>query len=168
MKMIEILANIKAIHNTAKRYHWQCKGKNFNSDHLLFDRVAETFTDEDIDTLVESWYMNNGRNIIDELNNLCILAANNEGQKFSKDEIDKDPGINTKMVGNLIIMIENFKHCLYTNEFGQGIKSKLDEIALKSDQILGLLKARNDFKRPFSDEGYNTILSTCFNMKGIK
>lgn len=166
MKMIEILAGIKAIHSTAKRYHWQCKGKGFNSDHLLFDRVAETFSEDDVDTLVEAWYMNNGRMVIDELNDLCACVVAGEGQKFSKAELDADPCINTKMNENLIKMIENFKHTLYTSEFGQGIKSKLDEIALKTDQILGLLKARDDFKRPLSETGYNAILSACFNEKG--
>ena len=82
MKIIEILALFKAIKNTAKKYHWKTTGSTFMSDHLLFDRIYDDIEDDQVDTIVEQYYMGIGRKNINDLDNLIKLSAQYEGKSF--------------------------------------------------------------------------------------
>lgn len=139
--MITILAKIKALYNDAKRYHWQCNGKNFNADHLLFDRVADTFDNDSVDELVEIYYMSEHREELEELNDLTSLVVEEEGYKFSDEDFSKED-INLLMMQELSAKVEELLPLLSEEGYSQAISNKLDDMASKATQILGLLKAR--------------------------
>lgn len=141
MRMIDLMSDIQAIHNTAKRYHWQCQGHDFYEAHLFFDRIAETFNEDSIDTLAEAWYMNDGREYLINLNDFDQLVSEKVGKKFSKEELNSKD-IELKMFKILASMIFAFRSKLTTEEFGQGVGNKLDELAQSASQILGLIRAR--------------------------
>lgn len=140
-KLIDIMALISAIHNTAKRYHWQCEGHDFYESHLFFDRIADTFNQEVVDTLAEAWYMNNDRDNIVELNLLDALIAEKVGKQFTKEELHSSE-ITLEMFKQLAAMIAILLEKIKTEAYGQGVSNKLDELAQSSSQILGLIKAR--------------------------
>ena len=140
-KLIDIMALISAIHNTAKRYHWQCEGPNFYESHLFFDRIADIFNQEVVDTLAEAWYMNNGRDNIVELNLLDALIAEKVGKQFIREELHSSE-ITLEMLKQLAAMIAILLEKIKTEAYGQGVSNKLDELAQSSSQILGLIKAR--------------------------
>lgn len=50
--MKEILYRLQALYQFYKSAHWLSKGERFYQDHLLFERLYESFDDE-MDTLVE-------------------------------------------------------------------------------------------------------------------
>ena len=74
MNLIKLLALYKAIKNTAKKYHWKTAGTSFMGDHLLFDRIYDDISDDDVDTVVEQYYMGIGRKEIDDVDNLTNLC----------------------------------------------------------------------------------------------
>ena len=136
--MLEILARIRAIWQSAKLCHWMCHGKTFAGDHGLFDRIFEEFhgdSDDFVDSLVESYYMNTGRDKIDELNKLALLTTN----YILNVNKDADSGM---MANCLYDSILQLKSLLNTDEYDQGIKAKFDEIASTCDQTMGLLMGR--------------------------
>lgn len=152
MYMVEIMAKIQAIHNTAKRYHWQCQGKNFYQEHLFFDRIADSFTNDAIDTLAEAWYMCEDRNNLEQLNDFDKLVAQYVGKEFSKEDLNKNT-VMDEMFIQLYNMISKFLEDLSNVNFTQGVNNKVDEIAQSSTQILGLIKAR------LLDNSINTVIS---------
>lgn len=140
--MITILAKVKALYSDAKRYHWQCNGQDFNGDHLLFDRVADTFSNDVVDGLSEIYYMSEHREELEDLNELTALVQEQEGYKFSEEELSHN-NINLMMVQELSARIEELLPLLKEEEkYSQAVMNKLDELASASTQILGLLKAR--------------------------
>lgn len=141
VRVVEIMASIQAIHNTAKRYHWQCRGKDFYEAHLFFDRLADAFDADIVDTLAEAWYMNDGSNNITDLNELDSLIVNKIGREFSLDELS-NPKIQDYMFLELQRIIKELYSYIHTEEFGQGISNIFDDLASKIEQNLGLLNAR--------------------------
>lgn len=160
MRIVEYMAAIKAIKGTSKRYHWQCKGANFNGDHLLFDRVADTFSEDYVDTLAEIWYMADGRNNIMDLNDLAQLTNEKEGYKFSLEELKSLKDLNTRMAKILLDMVSKFTTYLTTGEYNQGVSNLFDEISQKANQIKGLLEARVDINKPMSEAAYRVVSKT--------
>lgn len=140
--MITILAKIKALYNDSKRYHWQCNGKDFNGDHQLFDRSADTFSNDVVDGLVEIYYMGEHREELEDLNELSALVSEEEGYKFSEEELHQE-NVNLQMVQEIASKVEELLPLLNEeNKYSQAVMNKLDELASSSTQILGLLKAR--------------------------
>lgn len=141
VRIVEIMALHQAIHNTAKRYHWQCQGKDFYESHLFFDRLAEAFNGDLVDSLAEAWYMNQGRNNITDLNELDTLVANADGKEFSIEEL-KNPKVLDIMFLELKNLIIKLYDNIHTEEFGKGISNIFDDLSTIIEQNLGLLEAR--------------------------
>ena len=140
--MITILAKVKALYSDAKRYHWQCNGQDFNGDHLLFDRVADTFSNEVVDGLVEIYYMGEHREELEDLNELSVLVSEEEGYKFSEEELHQE-NVNLQMVQELASKIEELLPLLNEeSKYSQAVMNRLDELSSATTQILGLLRAR--------------------------
>lgn len=108
--MITILAKIKALYNDSKRYHWQCNGKDFNGDHQLFDRSADTFSNDVVDGLVEIYYMGEHREELEDLNELAVLVSEEEGYKFSEEELHQEMLI-CRWCKNLLLKLKNYFLC---------------------------------------------------------
>ena len=134
MKLIDILALFKAIKNTAKKYHWKTVGTTFMSDHLLFDRI---YDDNQIDTIVEQYYMGLGRKDIDDLDNLIALSAQYEGQSFTASSENL-----LMMYQELARMMNTFLVNVEKLNLLRGINSELDNIASTITQLYGLVTAR--------------------------
>lgn len=141
LKVVEIMARIRAIHSSAKRYHWQCNGPQFQGDHLLFDKIADTFTEDDVDALAESWYMKDGRQSIGELNELDLLVPKFVTPIFN-EELLYDKNSDTLMFKYLRDAIQELIGLLNTDIFGQGIHAKFDEMVQKYDAICGQIDGR--------------------------
>lgn len=137
MKLIEILALYKAIKNTAKKYHWKTVGMTFMSDHLLFDRIYDDIDDDQIDTIVEQYYMGVGRKDINDLDNLIVLSAQYEGKSFpaTSENIIYMYQELARMMNTLLINIEKLNLL-------RGINSELDNLAGTITQLYGLVTAR--------------------------
>ena len=79
-----------AIATTAKIYHWQSAGSNFEGDHLLFDRIFDDIYKFDyIDTAAESLAMQEESYNPDILNDVQKLIAEQEGKKFTKEDLQR-------------------------------------------------------------------------------
>lgn len=137
MKLIDILALFKAIKNTAKKYHWKTVGTTFMSDHLLFDRIYDDIDDDQIDTIVEQYYMGLGRKDIDDLDNLIVLSAQYEGQSFTASSENL-----LMMYQELARMMNTFLVNVEKLNLLRGINSELDNIASTITQLYGLVTAR--------------------------
>ena len=137
MKLIDILALFKAIKNTAKKYHWKTVGTTFMFDHLLFDRIYDDIDDDQIDTIVEQYYMGLGRKDIDDLDNLIALSAQYEGQSFTASSENL-----LMMYQELARMMNTFLVNVEKLNLLRGINSELDNIASTITQLYGLVTAR--------------------------
>lgn len=151
------MSEIRAIHDAAKKFHWECFGPNFNGDHLLFDRVAETFNDDSIDSLAEVWYMGQARNKLFEINEFTSLVYD------QRIKPTRDIASNNSFTRRLLEKIKNFKQELNTDAYGQGVKTIFDDLALKCDQMIGLLQARVDLGRTLTEESFSKVTSTILN-----
>ena len=140
--MINILSRIKALHSDAKRYHWQCNGKDFASDHELFDRIAEVFNDDLIDSLVEVYYMGEHQEELTDLNDLNDLVINQESYKYEIDELLTSKDLNTSMFQELQQKIEELIPMISDKSYSQAVCSILDGFASEVSKILGLIKSR--------------------------
>lgn len=137
MNLINVLALYLAIKHTAKRYHWKSVGSQYMSDHLLFDRIADAVDEGLIDTIAEQYYMGVGRKNLNELDQLCSLAVQMEGQVYeSSDENMKLMFLElSKMMNTFLINIENISKL-------RGINNTLDDMASSITQVYGLVIAR--------------------------
>lgn len=140
--MINILARIKALYNDSKRYHWQCNGLHFAADHELFDRIADVFSNDVIDGLVEIYYMAEHREELPDLNDLTDLISEHEGYKFELDEMTGLENLDNEMFKELNEKIEELLPLIRSDRFSQAIMNKLDDLASNATQVLGLIKAR--------------------------
>jgi DNA-binding ferritin-like protein len=137
MRLIDILALFKAIKNTAKKYHWKTTGSTFMSDHLLFDRIYDDIDDDQVDTIVEQYYMGVGRKDINDLDNLITLSAQYEGKSFSatSESIILMYQELARMMNTFLINIEKLNLL-------RGINSELDNLSSTITQLYGLVTAR--------------------------
>ena len=140
-KILEIMARIQALRNSAKRYHWQCFGNNFGSDHELFDRIASTFAVDDVDELAEIWYMGQGRDHISDLNLLDEFTLQYICTKFEFNN-PADQDLNTKMFVELKKKIDELLPLLNTDIYGIAVRNILDELNSKYTQVNSLILAR--------------------------
>lgn len=138
--MIEILARINAIYIAAKTYHWQVQGSTFYSDHLLFDRVADTFSREFIDKFAETYYMCENRALLDQINLFNQLVLKHQGRRFTTEELQAT-NIVEIMYRQLNVMIQQLIPLLNSEAFSQAVKAIADELATNCVQISGLLSA---------------------------
>lgn len=137
MNLIKLLALYKAIKNTAKKYHWKTVGTSFMSDHLLFDRIYDDISDDDVDTVVEQYYMGIGRKEIDDLDNLTELCLKMEGKSFpaTAESIPLMFQELSKMMNAFILGAEKVQ-CV------RGINSEIDNLTSTITQLYGLVVAR--------------------------
>lgn len=132
-----------AIATTAKIYHWQSAGSNFEGDHLLFDRIFDDIYKFDyIDIAAESLAMQKVSYNPDILNDVQKLIAEQEGKKFSKEDLMNDD-VQDLMFQELGNMLENW------NIESMKIKSMIPQLAQMYDQMYetcgilrGLIDAR--------------------------
>ena len=132
-----------AIATTAKIYHWQSAGSNFEGDHLLFDRIFDDMYKFDyIDIVAESLAMQKIPYNPDILNDVQKLIAEQEGKKFSKEDLMND-NVQDLMFQELGNMLENW----YIESMQ--IKSMVPQLAQMYDQMYetcgvlrGLIDAR--------------------------
>ena len=137
MKIIEILALFKAIKNTAKKYHWKTVGSDFMGDHLLFDRIYDDISDDLVDAVVEKYFMGVGRKNIDDVDNLCLMAAQMEGESLpaTTESLPLMYQQLANMMNQFITQIEKIQAI-------RGINSDLDSMAATITQLYGLVMAR--------------------------
>lgn len=142
-KMIQILALIQAIYNTAKRYHWMYHGEEFYQWHLFFDRIADTISTDNIDKLAEQYYMGAGHDKANEINEFDKLVDEYAGGKFDYFySTDASTAIN--MCSELYNMVARLKSMVQDNGYDQGIHATLDEVASQCDVALALLDSSID------------------------
>ena len=137
MNLIKLLALYKAIKNTAKKYHWKTVGTSFMSDHLLFDRIYDDISDDDVDTVVEQYYMGIGRKEIDDLDSLTQLCYQMEGKSFpaNAESIPLMLQELSKMMNAFILGAEKI-------QLIRGINSEIDNLTSTITQLYGLVVAR--------------------------
>lgn len=132
-----------AIATTAKIYHWQSAGSNFEGDHLLFDRIFDDMYKFDyIDIVAESLAMQKIPYNPDILNDVQKLIAEQEGKKFTKEDLMNE-NAQDLMFQELGNMLENW----YIESMQ--IKSMVPQLAQIYDQMYetcgvlrGLIDAR--------------------------
>ena len=137
MNLIKLLALYKAIKNTAKKYHWKTTGTSFMGDHLLFDRIYDDISDDDVDAIVEQYYMGIGRKEIDDVDNLTKLCYQLEGKSFPANagSIPLMYQELSKMMNAFILGAEKIKSV-------RGINSTIDNMSTTITQLYGLVVAR--------------------------
>ena len=137
MNLIKLLALYKAIKNTAKKYHWKTVGTEFMGDHLLFDRIYDDISDDDVDTVVEQYYMGVGRKEIDDVDNLTNLCYQLEGKSFpaNAESIPLMYQELSKMMNAFILGAEKINSV-------RGINSTIDNMSTTITQLYGLVVAR--------------------------
>lgn len=136
--MLDFMAHIRAIHNLAKTYHWKTSGKEFYGDHLFFDRIAEEFDEELVDTIAEQFYMANPL-LLNDLNDLTYKTYEIE-QRYFTGEYDPKHMFNSmyEIIFNLNAIVNK------TETVDRYVNVILDEIASKCEASLGLLTGRID------------------------
>ena len=137
MNLIKLLALYKAIKNTAKKYHWKTTGTSFMGDHLLFDRIYDDISDDDVDAIVEQYYMGIGRKEIDDVDNLSKLCYQLEGKSFPAN------------AGSIPLMYQELSKMMNAFILGaekinsvRGINSTIDNMSTTITQLYGLVVAR--------------------------
>ena len=140
-EMINVMAYIRAIHDIAKLYHWESNSEEFYADHLLFDRVAETFNEDTVDKIAENYFMTNTFTV-----RITYLSKLNQST-FEKVEsyqlLNLDGRDSKAMSTSLFNIITDLYN--YVNELtpeSRSINNILDEISLNCTSLLGLLNAR--------------------------
>ena len=157
MKLIDILALFKAIKNTAKKSHPELnmilcgvKSAYCLNEFKHLEPVVRTYycnyqfvesyddiDDDQIDTIVEQYYMGLGRKDIDDLDNLIALSAQYEGQSFTASSENL-----LMMYQELARMMNTFLVNVEKLNLLRGINSELDNIASTITQLYGLVTAR--------------------------
>lgn len=135
-----VLAQYLAIYNTAKRYHWQVKWAGFMGDHLQFDRVAEIYDTDLVDSIIEQYYMGISRDKIHETDLIVKLSTKLEGPVLHCDT-EKDASV---MMTNLRGLVQSLISAINeVKTHNRGVDSELDNICAKANQALGLLNGRD-------------------------
>lgn len=133
--IIEIIGRLDALKKTAKLYHWNCNGVNFESDHLLFDKIADDL-DDYIDLLSETYMMAlKPSNIMEE--EYEILIHNKDeyfGMKLSSND---EMAIELR---RLIVDLHN--KISETDSTVRGVENVLDDISMNLIQKIGFLNKR--------------------------
>lgn len=136
-----ILAQYLAIYNTAKRYHWQVKWAGFMGDHLQFDKVADIYDTELVDSIIEQYYMGISRDKIHETDLIVKLSTKLEGAVLHC-ESEKDATVMMDVLRSLVsTLISAINEVKISN---RGVNSELDNICAKANQALGLLNGRSN------------------------
>lgn len=142
LRVIDVMAQCRAIHNIAKVAHWLVKGKDFYEDHLFFDRIAEEFTDELSDKLAEVYYMNNPTAASELLKFNSLVGERSDLSQYMMNPTTLTPAedfYNTLsiMLTTLTGMLADIKQVV-----DEGTRVVLDEISVTCAQVSGLISAR--------------------------
>lgn len=141
--VVKSITSFYAIATTAKIYHWQSAGSNFEGDHLLFDRIFDDIYKFDyIDIAAESLAMQKGSYNPDILNDVQKLIAEQEGKKFSKEDLMND-NVQDLMFQELANMLENwYAENLQVKSIVPQLSQIYDQMYETCGNLRGLIDAR--------------------------
>ena len=138
MDLLEILNRWFGIYVSAKRYHWKTSSVVFESDHELFDRVADVWSKGLFDQVVEQYYMGSHREQLNDADNVF------KTEDFEAPVMEcKSPKDSTQMARNLYTLVSELHQGL--DKFDaedRGTNATLDEVSIKLGTALALLKGR--------------------------
>ena len=138
MDLLEILNRWFGIYVSAKRYHWKTSSVVFESDHELFDRVADVWSKGLFDQVVEQYYMGSHRDQLDEADK--VFKTEDFEAPVMECKSTKD---STQMARNLYTLVNELHQGL--DKFDaedRGTNATLDEVSIKLGTALALLKGR--------------------------
>lgn len=148
--MLEFMATVRAIHNLAKVYHWKSNSTEFYGDHLLFDRIADTFDEELVDKFAEQYYMTNPV-MLEELDHLTETDAIIESEYLTKST---DPYNMFMSLHNLLNKLNEYANNYDTLNI-RAFNVLMDDISSNCVAILGLITGRlNTYLDPVATAEY--------------
>lgn len=148
--MLKIMATVRAIHNLAKIYHWKSNSTEFYGDHLLFDRIADTFDEELVDKFAEQYYMNNPV-MLEELDHLTETDAVIESEYLTKSTESYNMFMSLRTLLNTLNEYVNN----YDTRDIRAFNVLMDDISSNCVAILGLITGRlNTYLDPVATSEY--------------
>lgn len=148
--MLEFMATVRAVHNLAKIYHWKSNGTEFYGDHLLFDRIADTFDEELVDKFAEQYYMTNPA-MLEELDHLTETQCIIENQYLTKST---EPIDMFRSLHSLLNTLNEYANNYDTLDI-RAFNVLMDDISSNCVAILGLITGRiNTYKNPVEIVNY--------------
>lgn len=138
MTIKEVLSRWFAIYVSAKRYHWKTSSVVFESDHELFDRIADVWSKGLFDQVVEQYYMGSHREQLNEVDD--VFKSEDYEAPVMECRSTKE---STQMARNLYKLVNELHQELDSFDAeDRGTNASLDEVSIKLGTALALLKGR--------------------------
>ena len=143
MEVKEVLSRWFAIYCSAKRYHWKTSSTVFMSDHLLFDRIADTWSKKLNDSIIEKYFMGARRDLLNQVDTIFEDAVNYRAPDLECKSVADSTKMCLALYNIVDELVKGIQEC---DAEDRGTNAELDMVAANASEAKGLLSGRIAYK----------------------